>query len=558
MEQRSHNLPQQGVGVNPPKSHTRRHLIKAAGLMGAITLLSRIIGMIRDIVNAKAFGTSWQWDAFVYAFMIPNFFRRLVAEGAMAGAFVPLYNETLQDKGQDEAFRFTNILLTVSMTLLVGVLLAVEVLLGIVLETLTLPETLGLTLDFLRFLFPYLLLISCYALGMGILNSHRHFFAPAMAPAILNLCWIFGVFYVTAHGSPDFSVQLRNLCYFILFAGVLQVGIEVPFLYRLGFRPKWIWNIFYPTLAKVGKLLLPVLLGFAVVQVNLVVDMTLALAIGEGANSSLWYGSRLMQFPLGIFAIAMGTALLPAMSRQVASGEMEAARRNLTFSLRSIFFIILPCSVGFIVLSGPIVRLLFQRGEFDAESTARTAAVLVGYAIGLFAYAGQKIVTPGFYSVQDTRTPVKIGVVALVSNIVFNLILMGPLREAGLALATSISGIIQFGLLMFYFNRKITPLRNRQIFSSFLKSCVAACAMGAVTFMSFKVLDRIFASPGSFALVCGVLGSILIGVLAYILFCFAFRVREILELFEVITKRRVSGDQNSLEADFGKSGAAGD
>jgi len=532
------NVSQPSGSVNPNTAHTKKHLVKAAGLMGLLTLVSRILGMARDVVNARAFGTGWQWDAFVYAFMIPNFFRRIVGEGALASAFIPVYSETLNKGGSQEAFRFANILMTLLAVVFLFLILVIEFVLYGLLRIESLPQTLAYTLDLLRFFFPYLALVSFYALGMGVLNSHRHFFAPSIAPAVLNLSWILGIFWITAyHGDAGFEIQLRWLSVFILGAGCIQLIIQLPFLYQVGFRPALVWDFFAAPLKKTFRLLTPVVLAFAVVQINLLVDMTLAFIIGPGANSSLWYGGRLMQFPLGIFAIAMGTALLPAISHQVARREIQEARRNMSFALRFIFFIILPCAVGLIVLSQPIVRMLFERGEFDPESTARTSAVLTGYCIGLFAYSGQKIVTSGFYAVQDTRTPVRIAVVSLITNIVLNFILMQHFKEAGLALATSISGILQFLLLLIYFNSKIIRLDRSEIILAVGKIGLATMVMAWAARASYGFLQgRILPETTSGEVLC-VMGSIAIALAAYVAGCLLFRVHELKELLEMRKKR---------------------
>ncbi|HXV28153.1 MAG TPA: murein biosynthesis integral membrane protein MurJ [bacterium] len=524
--------------VTPETGKTHKHLLKAAGLMGALTLCSRILGMIRDIVSAKNFGTIWQWDSFLYAFMLPNFFRKLVGEGALSSAFIPVYSEILAQKGKEEAFRFGALMFTLLATGLFLFLLVVQGLLITALSIGHFPPIVRLTLELLRWMFPYLWFMSLFVLGMGILNSHRHFFAPALGPIIFDLFWIAGVIWVTPRAGTDFQNQVRWLTVVILISGAAQLLAELPALYRIGFKWRWVWDLAYPGLKKTYHLFLPAILGFAVVQINILVDATCGLVIGPGANSSLWYGNRLMQFPLGIFAIAMGTALLPTVSHQTAKKDLDSVRKTLSFALRSIFLIILPASVGLMILGGPIVQLLFQRGQFDAVSTSRTAAVLWCYSIGLFAYSGQKIFAAGFYAAQDTRTPVKIGIIALCANIVLNLILMVPMAEAGLALATSISGVLQFSLLCFFYQRKITNLDLRKISWSFIKITWASLAMGILGWISFKIAQNFMPGSGTMALLIQVFSSIFISIAAYIGFCLLFRVHEVREAFLWIRERK--------------------
>jgi len=527
--------------VNPhphvPKSG-KHHLMKAAAVVGLMTLIGRILGLIRDIVSAKCFGTSWQYDAFLYAFMVPNLFRRIVGEGGLTSAFIPVYNEIAAKMGKDDAFRFTNITVTFLACVLFVFILAVEGLLALFLRIGFHSQTVMLTLDLSRILFPYLWFISIYAIGMGVLNSHRHFFAPSLGGPILDLVWIVGVLWVPRWMAGDYVDRIRWLSYLILFGGFLHVAVEVPPLFKLGFRFRWVWDVGCEWLKKVWHMLLPVTLSFAVVQINIAVDMTIGMMIGPGANSSLWYGNRLMQFPLGIFALAMGTALLPMMSQQIARGEKEASRKTLSFALRSIFFIILPSSVGLIVLREPIMRALFERGEFNAVSTARSAAVLLGYTIGLFAFAGQKIMNSAYYAAHDSKTPMKTAVISLLSNIALNLILMVPFREAGLAIATSISGIFQFGQLIYYYPKKVGEFPLREVLTSFLRILLASVAMGFVCYGSWELLKLWIPGVGTHVQLVQVFGSILIATMAYLGLCFVCRVPEVKEAFAWFLKKR--------------------
>ncbi len=526
----------------------KRHLVKAAALVALMTLIGRVLGLVRDIVSAKRFGTGWQWDAFLYAFMLPNLFRRIVGEGGLTSAFIPVYNEIAEKQSKAEAFRFANTTISFLSCVLLAFILAVEGLLTLLLRIGFHSQTLMLTFELSRILFPYLWFLSMYALGMGILNSHRHFLAPAMGPAILDLIWILAVLFVPVWAAGDFIGRIRWLSYALLLAGVMHVAVEVPPLLRIGFGFQWIWNTAHEGMKKVWRLLIPVVLSFAIVQINITVDMTLGMLIGSGANSSLWYGNRLMQFPLGIFALAMGTALLPMLAQQVARNEKEAARKTLSFALRSIFFIIVPSSVGLIVLREPIIRMLFERGQFDTVSTARCAAVLLGYTIGLFAFAGQKIMNSGFYAAHDSKTPMRTAVISLLTNIVLNLILMVPLREAGLALATSISGIIQFGQLIYYYPKKVGEFPFREIAISFLRILLASLAMGAVCYFSWELLKVWIPGQSTKMQLIQVLGSMAFATFAYFGICFVCRVQEVREAVEWFrTKRKRGADPAEAE-----------
>ncbi|MBI3313203.1 MAG: murein biosynthesis integral membrane protein MurJ [Candidatus Omnitrophica bacterium] len=532
---------QQPIPVNPPMNAPsgKKHLMKAAGLMGLMTLASRILGMIRDIVSAKNFGISWQWDAFLYAFMLPNFLRRIVAEGALSSAFIPVYTETLNQHGKEAAFRYAQLLSTLILTSLALFLLAMEIVLYFALKIPDLPARLYLIFDFLRYLFPYLWLISFFAMGMGVLNCHNHFFAPSLGPVILDIFWIVGVVWIIPHAGSLPEEQLRWLTVILLLSGFVQVAVQIPPLRALGFRWKMVFDFMDASLRKTARLFFPALFGFAVVQINLLIDSTMGYMAGPGANSSLWYGNRIMQFPLGVFAIAMGTALLPAIAHHVARKEIDEARKTMAFAMRNVFFIILPCTVGLIVLSQPIVAMLFQRGEFDITSTQRTAAVLTAYSIGLFAYSGQKIITAGFYAAQDTKTPLYLGFADLAVNVTLNFILMQFFREAGLALATSLAAILEFFLLCFLFNRKIFSFPFREVVSSFARVLIASLVMGGITALTYHGLSGAFPGAAIFEMLIKVFGSIIVGAAAYIVFCFILRVRELQEAVSWMLKRAV-------------------
>lgn len=518
----------------------KKNLVKSAGLLSFMTLTSRVLGLIRDVVSAKSFGTSWQWDGFIYAFMLPNFCRRVVGEGALSNAFIPVYNETLAKEGLIPARKFANVMLSFFATALAGFLIVIQIVLNSMLLWLPMSPILHLTVDLLRILFPYLWFISIYAMVMGVLNSHNHFFAPSLASIILDIMWIGGVVLVCPLAGPDLSEQLQALSWVILLSGLFQLLAELPPLYKMGFRFKFMFTTAHQGLRKTLRLLVPAVINFAVVQINILVDMTLGLLIGAGANSSLWYGSRLMQFPLGVFSTAIGTALLPMVSRLSAEGNWEAAKRTLSFALRAVFLIVLPSSVGLIVLREPIVKMLFERGEFDALSTMRTASVLLFYSIGLFAHAGQTIIASAFYAVQDPKTPMKMGIFALIVNTILNFILMGPMKESGLALATSIAGIGEFLILLWLYSKKVKDFPIRNVVYSFFKIFAASLCMGLLSWFTFPFIEKeasLFAR-GWALLALSVFLTIGLSVISYIIFCFLLRVHEMTEAFQWVSKRR--------------------
>ncbi|MFZ5801894.1 MAG: murein biosynthesis integral membrane protein MurJ [Candidatus Omnitrophota bacterium] len=516
----------------------RDKLLKAAGIMGVMTLLSRVLGLFRDIVNARSFGTSWQWDAFIYAFMVPNFFRRIVAEGALNSAFIPVYSGLLATQRKEEAQRFANQVLTVLTLFFMIFLFFIEMALYFLMKIPRISETLHLAFDLMRYLFPYLWAISLYSLGMGILNSHKRFFLSSLGPMILNLGWIVSVLWVIPHAGPHAEEQLRWLAVLLFLTALIEFCVEWPQLHTLGFRFRFIWDFGRGELRRFFQLLLPAALGFSIVPLNVLVDMTLGLWIGKGASSSLWYGNHLMQFPMALFAISMGTALLPTMSRQIAQKNNVQAEKSFLFSVKSVFLIVLPASLGLMILRLPIMQFLFEGGKFDAVSSARASMVLLCYTFGLTAYSGLRIITTAFFSFQDTKTPSKIAALGFGLNIVMNLILMGPLREAGLALATSLSGILQFVLLAVILHRKHLAFRVAQFKIFLLKLALAAAGMAVLCWLTLEGIESIRFSNVFLWKMARVFAPMAVAVLAYGAFAWLLKIEEFKDLFRVLKEKK--------------------
>ena len=477
----------------------QKGLVKSAGVISSATLVSRVFGLLRDMVSASIFGSGLAWDAFIIAFTIPNFLRRLFGEGALSSAFIPIFTEYLEKKSRREAWRFAGNVLGLLILVLAAIILGGILVIQFFLANFLLPDKIVLILKLARFTLPYIFFIALTALSMGILNSFKHFLMPALSPVLLNLCWLASLFFLCPlfGGTPE--KMIFGLVAGILVAGLLQLGMQVPALVRKGFRPKLGLNIRHPGVKKLGVLMLPAVLGLAIIQINVTVDRVLGYFLGNGAVSSLWYGNRLMQFPLALFGISLGVAALPTMSSLVARGETGKLKETLAFTLGLIFFVTIPASVGLMVLRVPIMRLLFERGAFDSLATHRAASVLLFYAAGLFAYAGLKVVTAVFYSFKDTATPMKMGVIAMLSNIVLNLILMWKLRESGLALATALSSTLNLFLLFRVLRKKLGSFGEARIAATFLKTIFASGVMAAVLYLlNLRVLLLVLIGPPVF------------------------------------------------------------
>ena len=476
---------------------SKKHIIRSAGTIGFATVISRMLGFLRDILIAKFFGTAKYAQAFVVAFRIPNMLRDLIGEGAMNAAFVPILSEYSETRKKEEFWHLANALLNAML-----IILALVTLLGVAFAPVIIrliapgfvedPEKFRVTVSLTRLLFPYVLLVGLLAYCMGILNSLKHFSAPAFAPAILNLSVI--ICALVRQGS------VRALAAGVLIGGVIQLVVQVPFLTARGFSPfqtsRFISGIYHPAVKKIGRLLAPRVLGSCVYQINIFINTLLASLssiVGEGGVAALYYANRIFQFPLAIFGIALAQAALPTMSREALEAGLGNLKKTLSFSLRAVNFIMLPASVGLIVLSEPITSMLFERGMFDRYSTFITAQALSLYSIGLFSYAGIKILVSCFYSLKDTLAPVKVASASLILNIILSIIFMFPLKISGLALATSLSGTFNFFLLFFILRKKIGAVDGAKILRSFLKVFMASIVMAAVIYVSiFKIKLNLF------------------------------------------------------------------
>jgi putative peptidoglycan lipid II flippase len=496
---------------------------KAAGVVGAATFLSRIFGFVRDVVIAAYFGAGMSSDAFFVAFRIPNLLRRLFAEGSLSIAFVPVFTEYLTQKGRQEAFRLARaavwaLSFVVALAAVLGIVLAPLIIRIIAPGFVDDPAKFALTVSLTRLTFPYIFFICLVALSMGILNTLGHFAAPALAPVLLNLAMITAAVVL----SPHLENPVYGLAYGVLVGGVLQLALQVPFLVRKGV---FFWqraSLRHPGLKKIGWLMLPAIFGAAVYQINILVGTLLASLLPEGSVSYLYYADRLVQFPLGIFAIAMATAVLPSISRQAAQKNFKAVEATFGHAMRLVLFITMPAMVGLIVLREPIVALLFKRGAFDLRNVQLTAQALLYYGVGLWAFSAVRVVVATFYALQDTRTPVRVAVIAVAANIILGVVLMRYLAHGGLALATSLSSMLNLILLLAALSKRLGRLHLSQITGAAFKTVFCSAAMGVVVWaMAQAIIPDL--DCGIMPLFWGLAGTILAGMVIYGAFAFVFK-----------------------------------
>ena len=523
---------------------TEDQISRSAGVVGAATLLSRILGLVRDILTASFFGTGLAVSAFVVAFTIPNLLRKLLGEGALTGAFVPVFTEYLEKKGIKEGWRVASIIFTLVMIILAGVVLAGFIIIWLVTNTFDLSEKYLLVFRLLRIMLPYLFFICLVGLSMGILNSLRHFIIPALSPVILNLVWIISLFLLCPRFGNTPEERIFGLAVGIVIGGIIQLSLQIPVLRRKGFPFQFLPDWHNPAVKKIALLMGPGILGLAVFQLNTVVDRFLALVIGEGAPAALYYGNRLVQFPLGIFGIAFATAALPVMARLMAREKIEEFKDAFSHSLRNVLLVTIPAAVGLIVLRRPIITLLFQRKAFGISSTEATAWVLLFYGLGLPAFAALKIITQGFYSFQDTRTPVKVGFGAMLLNLALNLMVVYTpwlrvhLREGGLALSTSIAAFLNLGVLFYLFRRRLGPIRGRATASFLVRVSLSTVLMGVVCWITVIFIQGRFLG--------GALGERFIlvavpaftGLMSFVGAAYLLRVKELSQFVKVFIKRQ--------------------
>ena len=487
----------------------KKGFLKSAKTVSLCTLLSRVLGLVRDIICASFFGTSLAWDAFVVAFKIPNLLRRLFGEGALSAAFIPVFTEYLETKDKKDAWELVNTTGTLLFIILGGLVILAEISFSVIPTVFSLNQKWELVLSLLMITFPYVLFICMVAFAMAVLNSLKHFLMPALAPVALNICWIMGVLLLTPIFGNTLDKKIFAVAIAILIGGMIQLAMQLPVLRKEGitFRPSLYFS--HPGLRRIMALMLPIIFGLAAVQINVLMDSLIAIAFAKppggherfliagislpypletGAASVLYYGDRLIQFPLGVFGIAMATAVFPFFSTYAARKDWTKFNYTLNQAIRIVLFIGIPASVGLILLRRPLVELFYERNAFTAESTYRTATVILFYSLGVWAYSASHVIVRAFYSMQDTSTPVKVGAAMVGLNLILNLSFIWFLREGGLALATAISATVQIIILFAILQRKLNITGYKHIFTSTLKTLIATFFMCITCWGILKII----------------------------------------------------------------------
>jgi putative peptidoglycan lipid II flippase len=501
----------------------RKDIFAGLRITGLATLASRLLGMVRDIATAALFGlaSGGVLDAFVVAFRIPSVLRRLFGEGALTASYLPVITARLVEDRRS-AWQLLSVMLTWLTVVLSGVVLLGEALCGLVgwfwADAAGIPLVTGLAAT----LMPYVLFVSLTALLAATLQGLSHFTAPALAPVALNVCWLLGVWVIAPRLAPDKEAQAYALAACVLVAGLVQLAIQWPPLWRAGFRFDYNWEQNRTAVRGIVMGLGPSLFGLAVTQLNTLADVLLAWGLSatpggrptvawlgdavrypmsQGAAAAIYYGERLYQFPLGILGVTVATVIFPALSRHATRRDHAALGADLTLGLRLAWFMALPGSLGLVLLAHPIAQLLFQHGEFTADDAVRTARMIACYGAGVWAYCALPLLIRGFYAIGDRSVPVRVGIAVVALNLTLDLLLVWPLGAAGLAIATALSAAIQLVLLAVFFSLRCAALDWPRLGRTALITALATAAMGLVCYGSIRLLGPLDGIAGRLVLV---------------------------------------------------------
>jgi len=518
-------------------------IARSASVVGAATLLSRILGLAREMIILNLFGKQLT-DAFYAAFRLPNTLRYLMGEGAMSAAFIPVFADYLRNRDRKEAWE-----LVTAVSLLLAVISSLVAVLCMIfapwIVSLLLwgfkhdPQKFALTVSLTRWMFPYLIFVSLVALCMGVLNSMGHFAMPALAQAAFNLTVILSAVYLAPLWGASGQERVFAVALGVLLGGGVQLLMQGPALRRKGFMlvVARVWN--HPEILRIARLILPAIAGLAVYQVDLLIDNFFASFLPGGSITYLFAAQRLIQFPIGTFAIGISTVVFPIMAGFAVSGDTERLKDALNYAMRLTFFVTIPAAAGLFILGKPIIRLLFERGEFLIDkSTGPTYWALQFYALGVFAFGCVPVVVRCFYSMEDTRTPVRVAFVVLMVNSVLDYILMKPLLHGGLALSTSISSCLNLCLLLYLLRRKIGRLGLRIVGDSIRKIVFSTIAMSLAAWGTWRWLAAYVPGNALGGKIVLVFAPLACGALLYLLAAYLLNCPELPELWREFRSKK--------------------
>jgi putative peptidoglycan lipid II flippase len=540
-------------------------LAKSASIVSIAVMGSRILGLIREQVFAAYFGAGFLKDAFTVGFRIPNLLRDLFAEGALSMAFVKTFTDYIEKRQDEEAaWRLASMVMNV-----VAVVLSLLAIVGIIFSPQLVsfiahgfsPEKAELAVTLTRIMFPFIVLVAIAAVAMGVLNTKEHFGIPASATTIFNLGSVIGgliLAYWLSGGEwtsnndpnqiPDASSQwaIIGMAIGTLIGGSLQFLIQVPSLLKVGFRFRPVISFSDPGVRQIMRLMAPAIIGSAAVQVNVLINTSFATKI-EGAPSWLDYAFRLMQFPIGIFGVAIGTASVPVISKFAARSDITSLRKTIASSMGLVFFLTIPSACGLIVLSHPIVAMIYQHGVFTIQDTEMVAAALAAYSIGLAGYAAIKVIIPAFYALDSTRIPMIVSIASVIVNSIANYLFLNLFSDigvtanrlhgyghVGLALSTSCVALINFFALILILRRRIDGIEGRAIFSSFIKIASASIVLSIVSYATYRWLWVMLGDSSLSARFIEVLIPIVTGGLSFLIMAKILHIQELYKTLEIL------------------------
>ena len=515
-----------------------RQIASAAGVVGMATLLSRVLGFVRDMAIAWLFGAGMLADAFFVAFRIPSTLRELLGEGALSAAFVPAFTRTATRDGRQAAWDLASMVMGTLVVVLaavtiLGVLFAPWIVRVLAPGFAGIPGKLPLTVQLLRIMFPYLFLIGLAAFFMAVLNSLGHFLTPALSPTVLNVAMIVAVLGI----APGASNPVLPLAVAVLVGGAGQLLLQLPSAVSRGWRPRFRVAPGDPRVQEIARLMAPGVGGLAITQINFFVGTFLASFLAEGSVAALTYAFRMVQFPIGVVGVAIATGALPIMAASFAKDDVKEMKGALQGSLRLAVFLTVPAMVGLLVFRLPILHVLFERGAFTRPVTVLTAEILLAYALGLPFYISNRIVAPAFYAMHDTWTPMKTGMLAVGVNITASILLMQHLGATGLALATAAASVSNFLLLFTYLRRRIGPLGMGRLVVPATKVGLACLPMAAWGLLSPSTWD-VLAVPGTTAKVAVLCGELGVAVGLYAATAAVLRCEEFRWAVDLLRRRR--------------------
>ena len=550
-----------------PPATKQTSVARSAGVVSIAVMFSRVLGLLREMIFARYFGAGFLYDAYVVAFRIPNVLRDLFAEGALSVAFVKVFTDYQINKSEKEAWRLASLVLNalavvMSLICIVGIIFSRQFV-NLVADGFS-PEKAALATTLTQIMFPFILLVALAAVAMGVLNTKGVFGIPASASTVFNIVSIvfgLGLAYWLSGGGwlnsgdknaiPDSPSQwaIIGMAFGTLIGGAAQFLMQVPSLFKVGFRFAPILSFTDEGVRKVIALMTPAILGTSAVQINVLINTYFVSGI-EGAQGWLSYSFRLMQFPIGLFGVAVGTAAIPVLSRLASENKIKEFRDTLSSSMNLVFLMTLPSACGLIVLGEPIIRLIYERGKFDATATSMTAVALVGYSIGLTGYAAIKILSPAFYALNDAKTPMIIAIISIGVNFIGSYFLRQWLSHygvsaetpngyghVGVALATSLVALVNFFALALIMRKRVKRLNGRNIISSFVKIAAASAVLSVVCYACYRLMvDRLGIGTFSIKLAEAVV-PIAAGALAFLIVAKLLRVHELEQLSGMVRRK---------------------